>query len=191
MLTDTSYTKERDRICASDEARGFLAKRRLKFNLLDTLNASFRAMGAAAGKRLVLVIGKEGKSNRGVRGARGFFSRELIEFLAEFFLVLLLDENNTSKLTPCCHSESSFANEHEMRTKRCLHCKVTYELKKPASSENTMCTISFCYDRDLGASVNFAYVAIFLAALARDVVKRANTGRSPQRKDTLLNKAFT
>jgi hypothetical protein len=167
-MSDVDYTRTRDAVKARGQAKGMHAKRRLKFQLLDTLNASFRELGAATGKRPVLVVGSEGKSNRGVRGARGSFSRELIEFLAEFFLVLELDEYNTSKLTPCCHRESQFANDHELRSKRCPHCTVTYDVKKPvAAGEATTRTISFCYDRDLGASVNFAYIAIFMAATGK------------------------
>ncbi len=166
-MSGAPYTKARDTLKARGEARGYHAKRNIKFALLDTLNASFRELNAGTGKRPVLVIGKEGKSNRGVRGARGFFSRELIEFLSEFFLVLLLDENNTSKLTPCCHTESVFANDHEMRSKCCQRCTVTFAVKKPIFKGEQTRTMRFSYDRDLAASINFAYVAIFMAATGK------------------------
>jgi len=167
-MCDADYNNARDSRKARGQAQGLRPKRSLKFAFLDMLNTSFRALGADSGKRPVLVVGKEGKGNRSVRGARGFFSRELIQFLSEFFLVLLLDEHNTSKLTPCCHTESVFATDHELRSKRCQHCTVTYAVKKPVANDaEPTRTISFCYDRDLGASVNFAHIAIFMAATGK------------------------
>jgi hypothetical protein len=121
--------------------------------MLQSIKGTFGEMGGA--KRPVIVMGRDGGVGRGVRGTRGHCSTALRSFLAEFFLILTVDEHNTTKLCPRCHQESVFAKRNEIRSKKCAHgCGWTDRDGK---------LHAFCYDRDFGASINMYYIACFMA----------------------------
>jgi hypothetical protein len=165
-MADTAYLSERDRKRAENAARRQRKTRAVFFELLETLNAEFAALGAESGKRPVIIVGRDCNGGRHVRGARGYCADSIITFLSEFFLVLLIDEYNTSKLCPRCHSEAVFANKRELRSKQGLHCKVrvpVVEIKSGIPVAVSMNELPFCYDRDLAASINFVYIAVFMA----------------------------
>jgi hypothetical protein len=128
-------------------------QRALMAQLRDTLDALF-ATYAITDKAPVILVGDGGgkKSWSGVHGSRGGGAQKIVDFLAEYFLVILVQEHHTSRLCPMCHEEADFANDYEWRSKTCSHCR---SHKKPWRP--------FFYDRDIGASVNFYFIAVFMS----------------------------
>jgi hypothetical protein len=101
-----------------------------------------------ATKQPILFLGDKYGPSKGARGARGHITTPLVKYLAQFLLIVLVPEHNTTKLCPLCHRETQFANKHqEIRSKVCKSCPVAGK--------------DFFYDRDYGAASNIQYKAEF------------------------------
>jgi hypothetical protein len=123
---------------ASKEARYLFDK------LLWPICKGFRHMGGR--RKNIIMVGDEDDNKPGVKGTRSFVLSIILKFWAQFFLVLLCPERNTTNNCPNCHQKSEFAYpDVQKRTKVCRNC--------PAMGRD------FFYDRDDGASLNIYHVA--------------------------------
>ena len=85
----------------------------------------------------VVIVGAAG--GNGGKGRAQVKHQIVLDTLAGFFTVILLDEFCTSKKTPCCHQDA-YASKRG-RSRGCMHCKDPVK-RKPA----------VWWDRDAGAS---------------------------------------
>jgi hypothetical protein len=99
-------------------------------------------------KKPIILLGKKYGPSKGARGTRGHITTPLIKYLAQFFLIVLTNEDYSSQLCMVCHRQTEFAKKDEMRSKKCSHC--------PGNGGK-----DFFFDRDYGASSNFHYKAEF------------------------------
>jgi hypothetical protein len=86
-----------------------------------------------------------------VRGHRAPNSMWLRRYFANHFLVLLINEHNTSQKCPVCFGQSQSREKNEWTMKRCTACK-----RGPNDEYD------FCYDRDYGATKNMLSIALAL-----------------------------
>jgi hypothetical protein len=118
-----------------------------------------KAKKEKASKRPILLIGRGAGTGQGVRGTRSYIFPLLEKYLAEFFLILTVDEFNSTKLCPKCHHPTEFACKDEIRSKVCRResCKTT------VTKDDVETQRDFFYDRDVGAAMNFYFIAVFMA----------------------------
>ena len=125
---------------------------RILRELCDTIDGLFAAhLPPGSTKQPVILVGEAGRGNcwRGIGGSRGGGAQRVINFLAEHFFLITVPEEYTSQRCPRCHGQSEQGTMYEKRTKCCEHCA---KGGRP-----------FFFDRDLAASVNFYYIAVFMA----------------------------
>jgi len=132
---------------AKVQSRVWMKERKFLFQVLESIQEGFKSLGGT--KPSVIILGADGGTGHGVRGTRGHCATAFIKFLSEFFLILTVNENKTTKMCPRCHKESVFAKRSEIRSKRCKNgCG---SLDKGGTWHD------FCYDRDYGA-VSFCFI---------------------------------
>jgi hypothetical protein len=133
---------------AKAQSRVWAREQEFLHEMLRSIQSTFQQMDGS--KCPVIVMGRDGGKGKGVRGTRGHCSTALQTFLAQFFLILTVDEFNTTKLCPCCHQETVFAKRSEIRSKKCKHgCGW-----KDSDGHHH----DFCYDRDFGAVSDFVFL---------------------------------
>ena len=105
-------------------------------------------LSRATQKKPVILLGDQYCPSKGARGGRGFLTKPLVEYLAQFFLIVIVPEHLTSQLCPLCHKKTEFASKDSLRGKVCKGCEV-------------FGGHDFYFDRDFGAPTNFHYKAEF------------------------------
>ena len=156
-----AWAAEADQVAAHHTARAcaqadvWAREQTYLFELLRTVRD---ALGNAGGGKMPIILWRRDfVSGHGVRGARGNCANVLRDFLAQHFLILTIDEFNTTKLCPRCHNPTQYANpQREIRSKMCNH----EECKSVDRHGNEH---DFAYDRDFGAATNMYFVAQFMA----------------------------
>ncbi len=128
-------------VAASAKSRIWAKERKYLLTVIASIKETFKEL---SGKRGVIILGSSGGSGVGVKGTRGHYCSAVEKVLAEFFLVLKIDEHNTTKLCPRCHQESHFAKRSEIRSKCCDNLACGWKDKDGSQHK-------FCYDRDFGA----------------------------------------
>jgi hypothetical protein len=165
---------------ARSKAQGKVRAKETKYlrSVRDRIQSKFDEMG---GKKGIILLGADGGTGQGVRGTRGFFTQKIVAYLAQYFLILTLGEHNTTKLCPCCHEETDFANNWEIRSKMCASC-----LSEPTAGG---VQFAFAYDRDFGAAVNLYYFAQFMVASGGWRPREFSTLKDQEKYDNALAKA--
>jgi len=97
-------------------------------------------------KKPIILLGDKYGPHKCARGTRGHMTTPLVEYLAQFFLIVLVPEHLTSQLCPLCHCKTEFASKDSWRGKVCKSCVNRKE---------------FYFDRDHGAASNIYYKAVF------------------------------
>jgi hypothetical protein len=118
----------------------------ISWKLVEEMEAAVAHSGLT--KKPILLLGKKYGPSKGARGTRGHMATPLVKYLAQFFLIVLTDEDYTSQLCPLCHHQTEFARDSEIRSKVCKNC--------PVKGGN-----DFFFDRDYGAPSNFHFKAVF------------------------------
>ena len=164
------YLQQQQQRTAKERSKVWTKEQKFLFEVKQSIDDQYRDIVGKEKikKSLVIIVGRGGKG--GSRGSRGNACTILEKFLAQFYLVLTVDEYNTSKLCPRCHQETEFFNKkQEIRTKKCSHCKTEWnEMFDPKTKEKWKEGKKreleyWAYDRDFGASVNFYFIARFYA----------------------------
>ncbi len=118
---------------------------KIAWKCVERIQEAVRHSGST--KKPVILLGDRYTNCKGAHGGRGFLAKQLVEYLAQFFLIIIVPEHLTSLLCPPCHRKTEFASEDSWRGKVCENCPV-------AGGD-------FFYDRDYGAASNIYYKAVF------------------------------
>lgn len=130
------------------------AQRKRQSYYSDFVNTLFAVCEQLCGdapmlKMPVIVFGSA--KIRALRGHRAPNSMWLRRYLSNSFLVLLINEHNTSQKCPECFGQAKPREKREWTMKRCTTCK--------RGSNNEF---DFLYDRDYGATKNMMSTALAL-----------------------------
>ena len=119
--------------------------------MLNEIKEIFQAMvkDKAGAKTPVILMGRGGDEGHGVRGTRGNFAKKLRKFLAQHFVVITVDENNTTKLCPRCNHEAELPIQSGQFEPR--YARTAQQLSRARTAPDR--EMPFCYDRDCGAPI--------------------------------------
>jgi len=127
-------------------------KRRFHYQFAESIRQfADAAHGTGNYRDPIILIGDGGTT--GGKGYRHAAYKELTDFLSEFFMVVTVNERNTSQKCPRCWQQAEYAdNRREIRTKVCKNCIVS---NPPTTNPPNP---FFKYDRDTAAGVSLASI---------------------------------
>ena len=107
-------------------------------------------------KAPVLVIGDV--SFGGMRGKRSAPTSWVVNYLKRFFLVVMMDEYNTSQKCPKCWGQMDFFKSGNLRLKKCDQC----DAGDGTSRYNQRTGSPFVIDRDISAPMNMLGILLWV-----------------------------
>jgi hypothetical protein len=147
IMEDAPFVHEQFRLRANVQSKVPMLQNEcfagILWKLTEKMEEAMKWSGTT--KKPVILLGDKYGPAKGAHGVRGHMATPLVEYLAQFFLIILVPEHLTSLLCPQCHMATVFAANDSYRGKLCKDCCVARK--------------DFFFDRDFGAPINIHFKA--------------------------------